>query len=289
MLIGITGARGFLGAPLARRCIEAGHTTVPLPREIGLLPEVDVVVHLAGESIAGLWTPRKRAAILESRVEGTRRLVERMRTVRHRPRVFICASAAGYYGHRPGEALDEDSPPGRGFRSEVCLEWEAEARRAEELGIRTVTLRLATVLDPAGGFLGAMLPLLRTGLCFVLGRTSDRFSWIGREDALRLVELCIADDSIRGPLNASAPRAATQKEFAHALAAAAGRHVLGRLPRRLLRLTLGEFARAFIDHQDVRPAKALQRGFRFRHPDLPGLFRALGLQSSETGRRHALA
>lgn len=278
LVVGLTGASGFLGRPLAARLAAAGHTVVPIPRDLGALPGVDALVHLAGESVAGLWTARKRRAILESRVEGTRRLVERMRDLERAPAVFVSASATGIYGHRPGEALDDDAAPGRGFRSDVCRAWEAEARAAEKFGVRTVLLRFGSVLDPEGGYFGRMIPFLRRGLCFVLGRTSDRFPWISREDAVRLVEFALATPGLGGPVNAVAPRAATQEEFARAAAALFRRHVLGRVPRRVLRALLGEFARAFIDSQDVRPAKALRHGFVFRHPNLAAWRPALALE-----------
>ncbi len=280
LVIGLTGASGFLGRPLAARLAAAGHSVVPLPREMGALPGVDALVHLAGESVAGLWTARKRRAILESRVEGTRRLVLRMRGLGRPPAVFVSASATGIYGHRPGEILDDDALPGAGFRSDVCRAWEAEARAAEALGVRTVLLRFGSVLDPGGGYLGKMAPLLRRGFCFVLGRGSDRFPWISREDATRLVEFAIETPGLSGPVNAVAPRTATQKEFARAAAALFRRHVLGRVPRRVLRALLGEFARAFIDSQDVRPAKALRHGFVFQHPDLGTWTPSLALEVS---------
>lgn len=280
LVIGLTGASGFLGRPLAARLAAAGHTVVPIPREMGALPGVDALVHLAGESVAGIWTAGKRRAILESRVEGTRRLVDRMRDLGRKPRVFVCASATGIYGHRPGEVLDETAAPGSGFRSDVCRAWEAEAQAAENFGVRTVLLRFGSILDPAGGYLGGMTPFLRRGLCFVLGRTSDRFPWISREDALRLVEFALATPGLAGPVNAVAPRTPTQEEFARAAAALFRRHVLGRVPRRVLRVLLGEFARAFIDSQDVRPAKALCHGFVFRHPDLESWTPALALEMS---------
>jgi uncharacterized protein (TIGR01777 family) len=191
-----------------------------------------------------------------------------MRDLGRPPRVFVSASATGIYGHRPGEVLDDEAAAGRGFRSDVCRAWEAEAREAERFGVRTVLLRFGSVLDPAGGYLGGLAPFLRRGLCFVLGGTSDRFPWISREDAVRLVEFAIATPGLAGPVNAVAPHTPTQKEFARAAAALFRRHVLGRVPRRLLRVLLGEFARAFIDSQDVRPAMALRHGFVFRDPDL---------------------
>lgn len=260
-VIGITGAGGFLGRALSRRLAGAGHTVVPVPRAPGLLPRFDALVHLAGENVAGLWTRGKRRRILESRTGGTRRLVSRMREAP--PGVFLCASAAGYYGHRPGEVLDENAPPGRGFRPGVCVAWEREARAAEALGVRTVLLRFGTVLDPSGGYLGRMLPFLRRGLCFVLGRPRDRFSWVSLEDAVRFVAFALERPSLRGPVNVTAPRALTQGEFARTVARWLGRRVLGRLPRSALRLALGELASAFVDWQDVRPVRARAEGFRF--------------------------
>ncbi len=262
MLIAVTGASGFLGRPLCRRLREAGHTVVPVSREPGLLPHVDAVVHLAGESIAGRWTARRRREILASRVDGTRRLVDRMRDQEQRPSVFLCASGAGIYGDRPGETLTEESAPGRGFRSEVCLAWEAEARRAESLGIRTAKLRFGAILDPGGGVLSKLLPWHRRGLCFVLGGADDPFPWIGLGDALRLVEFCLAEP-VSGPVNGVSPEGVTQEEFARFLSATTGHRLLGRMPGWALRLGLGEMSRALTDCQDIRPAKALRHGFHF--------------------------
>jgi uncharacterized protein (TIGR01777 family) len=268
LVIAITGSHGFVGSALVARFRAAGHTVLPLPRQIGLLPGCDVLIHLAGESPAGLWTARKKRAIYSSRVLGTRRLVSRLRGAVSLPKVFLCASAVGFYGHRPGEPLDELSTPGRGFRAETCLDWEAEALAAENLGIRTVRLRFGTILDASGGYLGSMLPMLRHGLCFVLGDPADRFSWISLEDALRMIEFAMRNESIQGALNVTAPVAATQGAFARAAAALAGRRVIGRLRSGLLRATLGDLASAFVDVQDVAPAKALQEGFGHVHPSL---------------------
>jgi uncharacterized protein (TIGR01777 family) len=268
LVIAVSGSHGFVGSALCARFRAQGHTVIPVPREIGLLPGCDVLIHLAGESPSGYWTSRKRRAIYASRVLGTRRLVSRLRDAVSLPQVFLCASATGFYGHRPGQALDETSGPGRGFRSDTCVDWEAEAMKAEEIGIRTVRLRFGTILDPSGGYLGRMLPLLRRGLCFVLGDPEDRFSWISLEDALRMTEFAMRRDSVRGPINVVAPVAATQGAFARAAAAIAGRRVIGQLRAGLLRAGLGELASAIVDIQDVAPAKALQEGFGHVHPTL---------------------
>jgi len=268
LVIAITGSHGFVGSALVARFRYQGHTVIPLPREIGLLPGCDVLIHLAGESPAGYWTARKRRAIYNSRILSTRRLVSRLRDAVSLPKVFLCASAVGFYGHRPAEPLDETSAPGRGFRADTCLDWETEARKAEELGIRTVRLRFGTILDPSGGYLGRMLPFLRHGLCFVLGDPEDRFSWISLEDALRMIEFAIFRESVTGALNVVAPVAATQGAFARAAAALAGRRVIGQLRSGFLRAGLGELASAIVDVQDVAPAKALQEGFGHVHPTL---------------------
>jgi uncharacterized protein (TIGR01777 family) len=263
MLIGMTGASGFLGRPLSDHLKKAGHTVVPIPREPGRLPSVDALIHLGGESIAGRWTRRKRRAILASRVEGTRRLVRRLGDLERRPAVFLSASGAGIYGDRPGEILTEDSSPGHGFRTTVCLAWEAEARRAEALGIRTVLLRFGTILDRSGGYLGKVLPWFRRGACLVLGKDGDRFPWVGLGDAIRFVQFCL-ERPVSGPFNVVSPETLTQGEFALLLAASLGHRILGRIPGGALRLALGELSRALLDRQDISPARAVRHGFDFR-------------------------
>jgi len=248
LVIAIAGSDGFVGSALAARLRAEGHTVLPLPEEPGLLPGSDVLIHLDRESDAA----------------GTRRLVSRLADAVSRPKVLLHASSVDVYGHRPGEPLDESSPSGRSVRARACRAAESEALAAERLGIRVVLLRFGAVLDPSGGCLGRMLPLMRRGLCFVLGDPGDRFSWISLEDGLRMIEFAMRTEPVRGPLNVTAPVAATQGAFARAAASLAGRRVLGRLRSRLLRRTLGVFS----DIQDVAPAKALQEGFGHVHPSL---------------------
>lgn len=243
LVIAITGSHGYLGSALVARLRGQGHTVLALPREVGLLPGCDALIHLEGD---------------------TRRLVSRIREAVSLPKILLHASSTDYYGHRPGETLDETSAPGRGRPAWACAAAEAEAERAENLGVRTVRIRFGEILDPSGGHLGRMLPLMRRGLCFVMGDPGDRFSWISLEDALRLIEFAMSRDSVRGALNGVAPVAATQGAFARAAAALAKRRVLGRMRSRFLRTSLGLRA----DVQDVAPAKALQEGFGHVHPTL---------------------
>jgi NAD dependent epimerase/dehydratase family enzyme len=248
LVIAVAGGDGFLGTALLARLRAAGHTVLAIPDDPGLLPGSDVLIHLGREDDAG----------------ATRRLVSRLGDAVSRPKVFVHASSTDLYGHRPGEALDDTSAPGRSARARACAQTETEALAAERLAIRTVILRFGAVLDPSGGCLGRMLPLLRRGLCFVFGDPGDRFAWISLEDALRMIEFAMEREAVRGAINATAPVAATQGAFAGAAASLAGRRILGRLRSRLLRRRLGVFS----DIQDVAPTRALQEGFGHVHPTL---------------------
>lgn len=248
LVIAVAGSQGFVGSGLVARLRSQGHTVIPVPRELGLLPGCDALIQLDGIG--------DRSA--------TRLLVSRLATAVSLPQVFLHASSTDVYGHRPGEPLDESSPAGSGRRAEACAAAEAEAMQAEARGVRTVLLRFGELLDPSGGPLARVLPLMRRGLCFVMGDPSDRFPWIGLADALRLIEFAMLREAVRGPLNVVAPVAATQGAFARAAAGLAKRRVLGRLRSRLLRASLGFRA----DVQDVAPARALQEGFGYVHPTL---------------------
>ena len=282
MRIAITGATGFLGRPITRHLHAIGWECIAVSRNparadvpganrvvtLDELPECDAVLHLAGESVVGLWTPAKRRAILHSRVETTRALIAQMGALPRPPRVFLCASAVGWYGHRPGEILTEDSTPDptRAFRWQVCDAWERAAAEAEALGCRVVHLRFSNALDPRGGFLGGLLPVYQRFGCWVLGNPQGAVSWIGMEDCARMVGFALESEAIRGPLNVAAPNAITQQALASGLAQSLGKRVVGRIPRALLRGALGEFSRAIVDDQRVVPAKAEALGFRWAFP-----------------------
>jgi uncharacterized protein (TIGR01777 family) len=285
MKIAITGATGFLGRPLIAHLCALGHECTALTRDpvcachagfpasvaicdIANLPETDAVIHLAGENPAALWTPWKRRAIFASRVLGTQRLVAAMRDLPCPPRVFLCASAVGYYGHRPGEKLDEKSPldPRRRFRAQVCLAWEEAARQAAAFGARVVMLRLANVMDRSGGLLGTLLPVYRHGGCFILGAADASHAWISLTDAVNLITFAVENDALRGPLNVVAPHAITQRILTTTLARRLGLRVRGRIPVPLLRCALGELSSALIDDQNVTPTQALDSGFQFTQP-----------------------
>ncbi|MEA3210581.1 MAG: uncharacterized protein QOE70_3638 [Chthoniobacter sp.] len=288
MRVVITGGTGFLGRPLVEHLVGLGYECTVLTRDVsrasqlGLpvtvklapndaLPPADAVIHLAGESIVGRWSAQKKEAILASRVEGTRRLVAAIRTARVRPHTLLAASAVGFYGHRPGTALDENAPgdPARSFRAEVCRAWEEAANEADALGVRVVNLRIGNVLHPDGGFLAGLLPIYRGLGGIMLGEPSAVIPWISREDGVRLISYALAHERWYGPLNLVAPESITHGELAKRLSARLGRRFLGKAPARLVRLALGEFASALLDDQRVIPGKASRAGFRFEHRTWP--------------------
>lgn len=284
----VTGATGLIGSrilrglsnakALARKpsTVTATHpaveayaweTSKAVPAEA--LSGVDVVVHLAGEPVAGpRWTPERKRTIKESRVLGTRHVVDAMRAAESRPRVLICASAVGYYGSRGDEILTETSAQGHDFLAEVCADWEAEAEAAAALGVRVVCLRIGVVLAAKGGALDAMLPLFRKGLGGPLGDGKQWMPWIHIDDVVKMVHFCAATESLRGPVNATAPNPATNRDFTKALGAALHRPAILPAPVFALRMALGEFADAVVGSQRVIPAAATAAGYTFTYEQL---------------------
>jgi uncharacterized protein len=295
MKVLVTGGTGFIGRGLVHRLAMQGHecmvvsrdparaATSGLPagtvflRDVGAAPSVDAVVLLAGESPAGRWTPTKRAAILASRVEGTRNAVDWMRTTSPRPPVLVSPSAVGYYGHRPGEMLDESSgpDPAGGFRSRVCLRWEAEAHAAEQYGVRTVVPRFGLVFGADGGILPELLRLHRLHLSFVLGNPDAVVPWVALDDTVSFIVRALDDSELGGVVNIVAPVRTTQRALTTALARAVGSTVLGTVPAGLIRLMLGEMSTAILDNAHVVPTAATAAGFEFAETDLAAYLRRI--------------
>jgi uncharacterized protein (TIGR01777 family) len=280
MNILITGATGFVGRRLCEMLHQAGHTVRALSRDsvaakqrVPLLKEVfpwnplqelpplqafegcDAVINLAGESIAGRWTAPKKQLIRDSRVLGTKNLVNALAQLSSRPKVLISASAIGYYGDRGEETLTEDAAPGSDFLAQVCRDWENEALKAESLGMRVVRLRIGLVLGRGGGTLQALLPLFRVGLGGPLGSGRQWWSWIHRDDLCRLIVQILANESISGPVNATAPQPVRQKEFAQVLGRVLRRPAFLPTPAFALKIALGEFADGILASQRA-PAAA---------------------------------
>ena len=269
MNIVISGASGFIGQHLLKSLAQAGHAMRALSRHAPAesLREADVIIHLAGEPVAQRWTAAAKQRIRDSRVVGTRNLVETLASLPRRPEVLICASAIGYYGSRGDEILTESSAPGSGFLPEVCVAWEREAQAAEAFGIRVVRVRIGVVLAAGGGALVRMLPPFRMGVGGRLGSGRQWMSWIHLEDLAALFQFAV-ESQVRGPLNAVAPHPATNSDFTRELARVLRRPAVFPVPEFALRLLFGEMADVLLASQRVMPAAAEAAGFHFHFPQL---------------------
>jgi len=280
MNIGITGGTGFIGHAVRQNLEALGDTAVLFSRREGpgrrlfsLDRPLDVsgcegLVHLAGESILGLWTREKRRRILKSRVEGTRRLVEGIAAAALKPRVLVSASAIGFYGDTGDQIVDESSPAGTGFLAEVAQAWEAEAVKAEAMGVRVVRLRIGFVLGRDGGAMRLIKPVFRLGLGGRLGSGRQWMSCIEIADLAAMVMTCLHDESLSGPVNAVMPEPVTNAEFTRAVACAAHRPAIFPAPAFLLRLTLGDLSHLLLDSQRVIPKRLQKEGFKYRFPSM---------------------
>jgi len=290
MNIAITGATGFIGSPLTRALLEAGHAVHALGRKRPAnLPEsvkffewrstqeepareslagVDAVIHLAGESVAQRWTPEAKKRIRGSRADGTRHLVNALSTESRRPQVLICASATGYYGSRGDQVLIEQSSPGDDFLAQVVLEWEKAATLAEALGIRVVRMRFGMVLGKDGGALRKMLPPFRFGVGGRLGSGRQWLSWIHIDYLTSLILFALTNTGVYGAVNATAPQPVTNADFTRELARALHRPAIFPVPELALKLLFGEMASMLLASQRVIPEAAKNAGFQFQYPKL---------------------
>jgi len=244
---------------------EAGRIDAPA------LEGIDAVVHLAGEGIGEhRWTPEQKRRILQSRAKGTAVIAAAVATRERKPRVFVCASAIGYYGSRGDELLTEESSAGTGYLAEVCKRAEAESRPAADAGVRTVNIRTGIVLAHHGGALARMLTPFRLGLGGRQGSGRQWMSWITIDDHIAALRTAIDDERLRGPVNLTSPNPVTNAEFARALGRALNRPTV--LPTPLFALKLrygGELVDALLlASQRVEPARLASISFGFRHPVL---------------------
>jgi len=229
----------------------------------------DVVIHLAGETIVGRWNAAKKARIRDTRVQGTKTLVEALTKTAHRPRAFICASAIGYYGDRGDEILREESAPGNDFLAQVCREWETATQPATSAGIRIVNTRFGVILSRDGGALPKMLPPFRMGVGGRIGNGRQWMSWIHIADVVGAIEHALDNPSVTGPVNVVGPNPAMNAEFTRTLARALHRPAIFPMPAFAARLAFGEMGDALLlASQRVEPAKLVESGYQFRFPRL---------------------
>ncbi len=300
MKILVTGSSGLVGTALVKALGRDGHMVCRLMRpESAANNEVkdgfnvawnpatgelggagvgpDAVVNLAGASIAdGRWTAERKAVLRASRIDTTRALVEALAKMNVRPSVLVSASAIGIYGNRGDELLTEESKAGTDFLAELARDWEAEALKAEALGIRVVLARFGIILAREGGALAKMLLPFKLGAGGRLGSGQQWMSWVTLDDVVGILRMAIEKAAVRGAVNVVAPQPVKNAEFTKVLAKALHRPALFPAPAFALRLALGEMADALLlSSQRVAPQKLQQLGYSFLHPDLPAALSAI--------------
>ena len=292
MKVTVTGATGLIGSRLVARLRGRGDEVTVLSRNPDRAREAlgdvqaiawnltsdpaparalagrDAVVHLAGENVAQRWNDETRRAIRESRVTGTRNLVAGLREAEPRPRVLVSSSAVGYYGPHGDERVDESTAPGDDFLARVCIEWEREADAASELGLRVVRVRTGVVLDRNGGALKTMLLPFKAGIGGPVAGGDHYMPWIHIDDVVRIYLAALDSDAWSGAVNASAPEPATNKEFSRALGRALRRPAIAPVPGLALKLLYGDMAQIVVTGQRAVPARTLELGYDFTHPNL---------------------
>jgi uncharacterized protein len=289
----VSGATGLIGSALIPELEAGGHSVTRLTRSPrsdedvrwdpdagtieGDLAGTDIVVHLAGESIAeGRWTSEKKRRILESRQKGTRLLAEKIAGLPAPPSVMVSVSAIGYYGDRGNELLTEESEPGDLFLSRVCLEWEAAAEPAREAGVRVVHPRFGIVLSTEGGALGTTLPIFKLGGGGKIGSGKQYWSWVSLDDVVGAILHAIETDALSGPVNVTAPDPPTNAEYTRVLGRVLNRPTFFTVPAPAARIALGGMAdELLLASARVEPAKLEETGYEYRHPELEGALRNL--------------
>ncbi len=282
----VTGASGPVGSALLPSLKSEGFAVTRLVRNTAsgpdqivwdpsrpLSPDIasgfDAVIHLAGESIVGRWTAAKKRRIIESRSDGTRHLAEALAQAAKRPRVFISASAVGYYGSRGDEILREESLSGDGFAAEICRQWEGATEPATAAGIRTAQMRIGVVMAANGGALAAMRTPFRLGLGGRLGSGRQWSSWVSVDDVVGAIQHVLNHDTLQGPVNTVSPNPVTNAEFTSTLAAVLHRPAIFPVPAFAVKLIFGEMGEElFLGSQRAEPAKLAASGYRFKHPVL---------------------
>ncbi len=280
MKIGITGATGFIGSRVLAQCRSHGHGIVGFSRRpapdarlfrLDAPPDLDgldAIVNLAGEPILGLWTAEKKRRIRESRILGTRRIVEAIQAMSKRPRVLVNASAIGIYGDTGETLVDESSPAGDGFLADVCREWEGEAGGAESAGVRVVFVRIGFVLGQ-GGALKLIRPVFKLGLGGKLGSGRQWMSGVHVDDVAGIIVWALENETVNGPVNAVMPAPFRNSEFTEELARSVRRPAIFPAPAFALRLALGELSHAMLDSARVAPRIALKGGYFYQFSTLP--------------------
>jgi uncharacterized protein len=290
MKIVICGGGGFIGQRLSQLFLDKGYEVTILDRNqsritsprlrsfvVDLLnikifenhwfPGAEAVINLSGKDIMGLWTEEYKKAIWESRVTVNKLLIDFISSLDQKPRTFISASAIGYYGDKGENEIDETGTHGDGFLADVCVAWENEARRAETLGMRSVQVRTAPVLDRKGGFIGKLLKTMNFGFTVRFGSGQTWFSWIHMEDLIRIYETAVSNESLSGPVNACSPDPVRFRALLDHLREYRKAVVIP-LPVSVFRFFAKELADELTNSQRIMPAKLHNMDFRFTYGNL---------------------
>ena len=291
--IAVAGASGLIGAALVRSLDAEGHEVVRLVRraargedEVCWDPEgsyvdtaglagCDAVVNLAGAGVGDhRWTEAYKKTLRDSRVLGTTVLARAVAALPEPPRVLVNASAIGYYGETGDRVVDEDAPPGDGFLSRMCVEWEEATAPAQEAGVRTVLLRTGLVVAREGGAWGRLFPLFRAGLGGQMGDGRQYWSFISLYDEVAAIRHLVGAEALSGPFNLTAPEPLTNREITQAMGRVLHRPTLFPVPAPALRLALGEMAGDVLGSARVVPGRLLESGFSFTFPGIEDALRA---------------
>lgn len=282
----ISGASGLIGTALSHYLPRQGHNVFSLQRKLQQGPfywhpdeghihldpdtSIDAVINLNGINIADKrWNKTRKQAILESRIHSTRTLAKAICEMYVKPKVFISASAIGYYGDTGTEILNECAPAGENYLADIAKTWEAETQAVKEAGVRTVNIRTSMVLSKDGGALQAMLLPFKMGLGGVIGNGEQLTSWISIEDECRAIEFAMNHETIEGPVNLCAPNVISNREFTLALGQALHRPTLFPMPAFVVKLLFGEMGELLLlGSVGVHPQKLLEAGFEFSHPTI---------------------
>jgi hypothetical protein len=297
MKVIICGGGGFIGQRLTRLLLDKGYDIVILDRNqsritaarlqshvVDLLDisrfdknwfaGTEAVINLSGKDILHLWTKEYKQLIWDSRVTVNRKLVDFISTLQQKPKTFISASAVGYYGNKGESAVDETAGNGDGYLSDVCVAWENEARRAETLGMRSVQIRTAPVIDRKGGFIGKLIQSMQFGVTVQFGNGRNWFPWLHMDDLIRIYETAISDPSLTGPVNACSPEPLRFRELLDHLREYRKALVIP-FPVFLIRPFVKDLANEFTNSQKVLPAKLNQIGFDFEYASIQKALKAV--------------
>jgi uncharacterized protein len=287
----VAGGTGLVGRRLVPKLLADGHSVAILTRgsskrespnlnylnwdpekwqiPIAEIDGCDAIINLAGANInAQKWDENFKRVLMDSRIFSTRCLVKACEKMSVKPKTFINVSAVGFFGDSGDRACVEDSPHGSGFLADLCVAWEREANRMQDLGIRTVIARLGIVLAPDGGALAEMLPIFRWGIGGKLGSGKQFMSWVHIEDAVKAFAWFLNRDKISGTFNVTSPNPVTNKEFTKTLGRVILRPTFMFVPKFVLRRKLGEMAQIVLSGQKVLPQKCMRFGFQFSFPQL---------------------